>query len=160
MNSDYIVLFIVIALLVILAGFLYLLFRRSVEKKHLEEQKKIGLPEMINITPEFKFDAQYLNNPDIPSINDVKKSIMNSLSSEIVIDEPKIIESHENETTITEQKSAVKEAPELRLEDTLIGEDEAAGKRIRKKKGKKRKKQKKKTGIKTNPVISEGTNAV
>lgn len=160
MNADEIILFVIIALLIILAVILYLLLRRSISKRLLDEQKKIGPHEIINITPEFKFEAGDLNTLDIPSINDIKKTIMDSEAAEIVIDKPKIIESHENEEMI-QQKIKVNESPGLRLEDTLIGvENKATGKKIKKKRGRKPKKQKKKTGTKTNPVISKGMNTI
>ncbi|PWB56971.1 MAG: hypothetical protein C3F06_00320 [Candidatus Methanoperedenaceae archaeon] len=189
MNSTEIVLFTIIVFLFIIAIFTFLLLRKSFEKKKIEEQKKLEYKDIVNITPEFKFEEPGFKTPDIPSIDEIMKTVTTSAKEsnktiprededlktkdeeleEILIPEPKIIESlaeNKEPQALTEDYSG------LKLEDTLIDiEDE---KKERKKPAakkpeakvtekahlKKRKKARKKKAVKEEPVEAEPKKAV
>jgi hypothetical protein len=140
MNSTEIVLFTIIVFLFIIAIFMFVLLRKSFEKRKLQEQKKFEYKDIVNITPEFKFEDAGFNTPDIPSIDEIMKPVTattkdskekilsedkdmktnNEELEEILIAEPKIIEPlAENKEPLAEDYSG------LKLEDTLIDiEDE------------------------------------
>lgn len=142
MNSTEIVLFTIIVFLFTIAIFMFVLLRKSFEKKKLLEQKKFDYKDIVNITPEFKFEEPGFKTPDIPSVDEILKpkkdtaattEIKKTIPSEdkdlkthdkeleeILIAEPKIIESQadDNEPLAEDYSS-------LKLEDKLIDiEDE------------------------------------
>lgn len=139
MNSNEIVLFTIIVFLFIIGIFMFVLLRKSFEKKKLQEQKKFEYKNIVNITPEFKFDDP--KTPDIPSVDEILKPIKDNAATkenkekipsevrnlktheeleEILIAEPKIIES-----IADDNEPQVEDYSGLKLEDTLIDiEDE------------------------------------
>ncbi len=139
MNSTEIVLLTIIVFLFITASFMFVFLRRSFEKKKLQEQKKFEYKDIVNITPEFKFEDPGSKNPDSPSIDEIAKPATYAATTkevketenkdpkshdeqlkEIVITDPKIIESHADDN-----ESLVEDYSCLKLEDTLIDiEDE------------------------------------
>ena len=120
MDSTEIVLFTVIVFLFIIAIFMFVLLRKSFEKRKLQEQKKFEYKDIVNITPEFKFEtstAKEIKNT-IPSEDKYLKTNDKELE-EILIAEPKIIESPaENKEPLAEDYSG------LKLEDTLVDIEE------------------------------------
>lgn len=146
MNSTEIVLFTIIVFLFIIAIFMFVLLRKSFEKKKLQELKRFEYKDIVNITPditpEFKFETPGFITPDIPSIDEIMKPISNAAATkesketikekdlkpheeelkEILITEPKIIESHADDN---EPQALAEDYSDLKLEDTLIDiEDE------------------------------------
>ena len=140
MNSTEIVLFTIIVFLFIIAIFMFVLLRKSFEKRKLQEQKKFEYKDIVNITPEFKFETPGFNTPDIPSIDEIMKPITAETKEsketteekdmkthdeelkEILITEPKIIESVADDI---EPQALADDYSSLKLEDTLIDiEDE------------------------------------
>lgn len=142
MNSTEIVLFTIIVFLFTIAIFMFVLLRKSFEKKRLLEQKKFEYNDIVNITPEFKFEEPGFKTPDIPSVDEILKQTMDTAATtqikktipsedkepethdkeleEILIIEPKIIESHENDN-----EPQAEDYSSLKLEDKLIDiEDE------------------------------------
>ena len=140
MNSTEIVLFTIIVFLFIIAIFMFVLLRKSFGKKKLHEVKKFEYKDIVNITPEFKFETPGFNTPDIPSIDEIMKPINAETKEsketteekdmkthdeelkEILITEPKIIESVADDI---EPQALADDYSSLKLEDTLVDiEDE------------------------------------
>lgn len=142
MDSTEIVLFTIIVFLFIIAIFMFVLLRKSFEKRKLQEQQKFEYTDIVNITPEFKFETPGFITPDIPSIDEIMKPIRNAAATkekketieekdmkphdeelkEILITEPKIIESNADDN---EPQALAEDYSDLKLEDTLIDiEDE------------------------------------
>jgi len=141
MNSNEIVLFTIVVFLFIIGIFMFVLLRKSFEKKKLQEQKKFEYKNIVNITPEFKFEDP--ETPDIPSVNEILKPIKDNAATkenkekipsevrnlktheeleEILIAEPKIIESIADDN---EPQALAEDYSDLKLEDTLVDiEDE------------------------------------
>jgi len=115
---------------------------KEIEKKKIEEQKKLEYKDIVNITPEFKFEEPGFKTPDIPSVDEILKPKKDTAATteikktipyedkdlkthdkeleEILIAEPKIIEyqADDNEPLAEDYSS-------LKLEDKLIDiEDE------------------------------------
>ena len=182
MDSTEIVLFTIIVFLFIIAIFMFVLLRKSFEKKRLLEQNKFEYKDIVNITPEFKFEEPGFKTPDIPSVDEILKPIKDTAAEikktgpsddkdlkthdneleEILIEEPKIIEPHaEDNVPLAEDYSS------LKLEDTLIdieGEKKERKKAVTKKPEtkvtekdhlKKRKKGRKKKYAKAEPLEVE-----
>ncbi len=83
MSTAEIALFTIIVFLFIIAIYQFVLLRRSHEKKQHQEPKKIEYKDIVDITPEFKFETPALNNVDIHQIKDLMKP-----DTDIVIAEP------------------------------------------------------------------------
>jgi len=82
MSTAEIALFTIIVFLFIIAIYQFVLLRRSHEKKQYQEQQKIEYKDIVDITPEFKFETP-TNNVDIHQIKDLIKPV-----TDIVIAEP------------------------------------------------------------------------
>jgi len=145
MSTDEIALFTIIVFLFIIAIYQFVLLRRSHEKKQHQEQKNIEYKDIVDITPEFKFETQ-TNNVDIHQIKDLMKPMTDVVIAEpdaetISIEEkirrqkrdlktdeipktkPGITESHAAEdTNVT--VAMMGDVSGLKLEDTLIGIEE------------------------------------
>jgi hypothetical protein len=121
---------------------MFVLLRKSFEKKKLQEQKKFEYKDIVNITPEFKFETQGFKTPDTPSIEEIMKPVTVNTATkesketisfvdkgikthgeelkEILITEPKIIEPLADDNV-----PKAEDYSDLKLEDTLIDiEDE------------------------------------
>lgn len=145
MSTDEIALFTIIVLLFIIAIYQFVLLRRSHEKKQHQEQKNIEYKDIVDITPEFKFETQ-TNNVDIHQIKDLMKPVTDIVIAEpdtetISIEEkirrqkrdlktdeipktkPGITESHAAED-INVTVAMMEDVSGLKLEDTLIGIEE------------------------------------
>ena len=145
MSTDEIALFTIIAFLFIIAIYQFVLLRRSHEKKQHQEQKNIEYKDIVDITPEFKFETQ-TNNVDIHQIKDLMKPVTDIVIAEpdtetISIEEkirrqkrdlktdeipgtkPGITESHAAED-INVTVAMMEDVSGLKLEDTLIGIEE------------------------------------
>ena len=144
MDSTEIVLFTIIVFLFIIAIFMFVLLKKSFEKKKLQEQKKFEYKDIVNITPEFKFETPGFKTPDIPSIDEIMKPVADTAATkeskekipsenkeiknhheeleEILIAEPKIIEPLADDNV---SQAMAEDYTGLKLEDTLIDiEDE------------------------------------
>ena len=107
MSTAEIALFTIIVFLFIIAIYQFVLLRRSHEKKQHQEQKKIEYKDIVDITPEFKFETPTLNNVDIHQIKDLMKPV-----TDIVIAEPDA-ETISIEEKIRRQKRDLKTFPDL-----------------------------------------------
>ena len=107
MSPAEIALFTIIVFLFIIAIYQFVLLRRSHEKKQHQEQKKIEYKDIVDITPEFKFEIPTLNNVDIHQIKDLMKPV-----TDIVIAEPDT-ETISIEEKIRRQKRDLKTFPDL-----------------------------------------------
>ncbi|MFZ3168113.1 MAG: hypothetical protein WA130_10910 [Candidatus Methanoperedens sp.] len=107
MSPAEIALFTIIVFLFIIAIYQFVLLRRSHEKKQHQEQKKIEYKDIVDITPEFKFEIPTLNNVDIHQIKDLMKPV-----TDIVIAEPDA-ETISIEEKIRRQKRDLKTFPDL-----------------------------------------------
>ena len=107
MNTTEIVLFTIIVFLFIIAIYQFVLLRKSLEKKKHQEQKKFEYKDIVDITPEFKFETPALNNVDIHQIKDLMKPV-----TDIVIAEPDA-ETISIEEKIRRQKRDLKTFPDL-----------------------------------------------
>ncbi|CAG0975326.1 hypothetical protein METP2_01637 [Methanosarcinales archaeon] len=105
MSTDEIALFTIIVFLFIIAIYQFVLLRRSHEKKQHQEQKNIEYKDIVDITPEFKFETQ-TNNVDIHQIKDLMKPV-----TDIVIAEPDA-ETISIEEKIRRQKRDLKTFPD------------------------------------------------
>ena len=106
MSTAEIALFTIIVFLFIIAIYQFVLLRRSHEKKQHQEQKKIEYKDIVDITPEFKFETP-TNNVDIHQIKDLMKPV-----TDIVIAEPDA-ETISIEEKIRRQKRDLKTFPDL-----------------------------------------------
>lgn len=79
MSTAEIALFTIIVFLFIIAIYQFVLLRRSHEKKQHQEQEqkqeKTEHKDIVDISPEFKFETPGLNNVDIHQVNDLMKSV-------------------------------------------------------------------------------------
>ncbi|VVB52600.1 Uncharacterised protein [uncultured archaeon] len=107
MNTAEIALFTIIVFLFIIAIYQFVLLRRSHEKKQHQEPKKIEYKDIVDITPEFKFETPELNNVDIHQIKDLMKP-----ETDIVIAEPDA-ETISIEEKTRRQKRDLKTFPDL-----------------------------------------------
>ncbi|HEY6585550.1 MAG TPA: hypothetical protein VIY97_00115 [Candidatus Methanoperedens sp.] len=107
MSTAEIALFTIIVFLFIIAIYQFVLLRRSHEKKQHQEPKKIEYKDIVDITPEFKFETPTLNNVDIHQIKDLMKP-----ETDIVIAEPDA-ETISIEEKIRRQKRDLKTFPDL-----------------------------------------------
>ena len=107
MSTAEIALFTIIVFLFIIAIYQFVLLRRSREKKQHQEPKKIEYKDIVDITPEFKFETPTLNNVDIHQIKDLMKPV-----TDIVIAEPDA-ETISIEEKIRRQKRDLKTFPDL-----------------------------------------------
>ena len=106
MSTAEIALFTIIVFLFIIAIYQFVLLRRSHEKKQYQEPKKIEYKDIVDITPEFKFETPILNNVDIHQIKDLMKPVTG-----IVIAEPDA-ETISIEEKIRRQKRDLKTFPD------------------------------------------------
>ena len=106
MSTAEIALFTIIVFLFIIAIYQFVLLRRSREKKQHQEPKKIEYKDIVDITPEFKFETPTLNNVDIHQIKDLMKPV-----TDIVIAEPDA-ETISIEEKIRRQKRDLKTFPD------------------------------------------------
>lgn len=155
MNSTEIILITVIVFLFIVAIFLFVLLRKKFDKKRMHDQKRIESHDVINITPEFKFESPEFNSSEIPDLDEVKKSIMETQTEEILITEPKIIQTPDENIPIDPKSMVIEDTGRLKLEDTLIeigAEKKDEKPIIKKQKEKPIRKRTKKSGKKTKSI--------
>ncbi|MFZ3383417.1 MAG: hypothetical protein WA144_05785, partial [Candidatus Methanoperedens sp.] len=82
MSTEEIALLIIMVFLFIIAIYVFVMLRKSHEKKQQPELKTIEFKDMVDITPEFKFETSGLNNVDIHQIKDLMKPVKDNAAAE------------------------------------------------------------------------------
>ena len=106
MSIEEIALFIIMVFLFIIAIYLFVMLRKSHEKKQHPELKTIEFKDIVDITPEFKFETSGLNNVDIHQIKDLMKPVKHKSIAETDTETLSI------EEKIRRQKRDLKTIPE------------------------------------------------
>lgn len=143
MSPAEIALFTIIVFLFIIAIYQFVLLKKSHVIKQQQEPKKIEYKDIVNITPEFKFETSGLNGVDIPSIKELMKPATDlktlpdldnktdDIKDEIPKAEPEIIETPTQEDTNVPIE-LMEDISGLKLEDILIEEKKGRRKAIKK----------------------------
>ncbi|HEX7628210.1 MAG TPA: hypothetical protein VF354_04740, partial [Candidatus Methanoperedens sp.] len=107
MSTEEIALFIIMVFIFIIAIYLFVMLRKSHEKKQQSELKTIEFKDVVDITPEFKFETSELNNVDIHQIKDLMKPVKHKGIAETDTETISI------EEKIRRQKRDIKTIPDL-----------------------------------------------